>query len=198
MEPFYLVRLFFFAALPSISLVSSQEGSETDLNSGFKIEGKLYPPEQKGPDWFAKTRILVDGSRRVGYLREDNTFSVSGLPSGSYLVEVSNPDHFYEPVRIEITSKGKIRARKVNNIQPSQVTQVPYTLKLKSAGKFRYFHKREEWKITDMLMNPMVIMMLLPLLLITVLPKMMNDPETRREMEQMHQNINVQNQASYH
>ena len=38
-------------------------------------------------------------------------------------------------------------------------------------------------------------MMVLPLLLITVLPKMMNDPETKREMEQMHQSMNVQNQV---
>ncbi len=121
---------------------------------------------------------------------------VSGLPSGSYLVEVINPDYFYEPVRIDINSKGKIRARKVNNVQPTQVSQVSYPLKLKSLGKHRYFHKREEWKITDMLMNPMVMMMVLPLLLITVLPKMMNDPETRREMEQMQQNMNPQNQVS--
>ena len=63
-------------------------------------------------------------------------------------------------------------------------------------GKYSYFHKREEWKITDMLMNPMILMMVLPLLLITVLPKMMNDPETKREMEQMQANMNVQNQAS--
>ncbi len=48
-----------------------------------------------------------------------------------------------------------------------------------------------------MLMNPMVMMMVLPLLLITVLPKMMNDPETKREMEQMQQNMNVQNQVRY-
>ena len=46
-----------------------------------------------------------------------------------------------------------------------------------------------------MLMNPMVIMMILPLLLITVLPKMMNDPETKKEMEQMQQQMNVNNQV---
>ena len=67
---------------------------------------------------------------------------------------------------------------------------------MKTMGKYSYFHKREEWKITDMLMNPMILMMVLPLLLITVLPKMMNDPETKREMEQMQANMNVQNQAS--
>ena len=128
-------------------------------------------------------------------MQEDNTFSVQGLQPGSYLVEVVNADFYYEPVRVDITSKGKIRARKVNNVQPSQVNQVSYPLKMKSLGRHRYFQKREEWKITDMLMNPMVLMMVLPLLLITVLPKMMNDPETKKEMEQMQQNMNVQNQA---
>merc|ERR1712154_589434 len=96
--------------------------------------------------------------------------------------------------RVDINTKGKIRARKVNNVQPTQVNQVPYPLRLKTLGKFRYFQKREEWKVTDMLMNPMILMMVLPLLLITVLPKMMNDPETKREMEQMHQSMNMQNQ----
>ena len=72
-----------------------------------------------------------------------------------------------------------------------QVTQVPYPLKMKTMGRYSYFHKREEWKITDMLMNPMILMMVLPLLLITVLPKMMNDPETKKEMEQMQANMNA-------
>jgi len=31
----------------------------------------------------------------------------------------------------------------------------------------------------------MVLMMVLPLILIVILPKMMSDPETRREMEQV-------------
>ena len=73
---------------------------------------------------------------------------------------------------------------------------MPYPLKMKTMGRYSYFQKREEWKITDMLMNPMILMMVLPLLLITVLPKMMNDPETKREMEQMQANMNVQNQVS--
>ncbi len=72
-----------------------------------------------------------------------------------------------------------------------------YPLKLKTLGRHSYFQQREEWKITDMLMNPMVLMMILPLLLITVLPKMVNDPETKKEMEQMHQNMNVHHQVMH-
>lgn len=42
-----------------------------------------------------------------------------------------------------------------------------------------------------MLFNPMVMMMVLPLFLIMVLPKMMNDPDTKKEMEQ------IQNMAKF-
>lgn len=67
-----------------------------------------------------------------------------------------NPNYLYEPVRVEINSKGKFRARKVNLIQTSQVIQVPYPLKMRSISPFKYFQVREEWRVTDFLFNPMV------------------------------------------
>jgi hypothetical protein len=45
-----------------------------------------------------------------------------------------------------------------------QVNQVPYPLRLKALGRQGYFQQREEWKVTDILMNPMILMMVLPLL----------------------------------
>ena len=47
--------------------------------------------------------------------------------------------------------------------------------------------------MTDVLFNPMVMMMVLPLLLVTVLPKMMQDPDTKKEMEEIQAKMNVQN-----
>ena len=76
----------------------------------------------------------------------------------------------------------------------TQVNQLPYPIKAKPLGKYRYFEKREEWKVTDVLFNPMVMMMVMPLLLITVLPKMMQDPETKKDMEEMQAKMNVQTQ----
>lgn len=55
----------------------------------------------------------------------------------------------------------------------------------------RYFQIREQWRITDLLFNPMVMMMVLPLFFIMILPKMMNDPDTKKEMEQ------IQNMAKF-
>jgi len=88
--------------------------------------------------------------------REDGTFTINNVPSGSYVVEVANPDYAYEPVRVEINSKGKYRARRVNYIQTSQVVQVPYPLKMKPLKHFRYFQVREQWRVTDFLFSPMV------------------------------------------
>ena len=189
-----IMIFYLFCAALFVPMISGSDLDSEIENSSFQIEGKVTPPDPKPKDWYWSTRIYIDGGRRMAYIKEDNTFSITGLQSGSYLLEVSNPDFYYEPVRVDINSKGKVRARMVNNVQPTQVNQLPYPLRLKTPGRFKYFEKREEWKVTDMLMNPMVIMMVLPLLLITVLPKMMNDPETKREMEQMQQQMNVNNQ----
>jgi len=183
-----------FAAF-SKAVEVSDGGASDDIASGFKIEGKLVTPEPKPLDWHWNTRILIDGGRMSAFIKEDHSFVINGLSSGSYLIEVTNPDFFYEPVRVDITSKGKIRARKVNNLQPSQVNQLPYPLKMKPITRFNYFQKREEWKVSDVLMNPMILMMVLPLLLVTVLPKMMGDPETQKEVQEMQRNMaNQRNQ----
>ena len=122
------------AALFLVFLTASASAQETDTSddagSGFKIEGKLVTPEPKPLDWHWNTRILVDGGRKSAFIKEDHSFVIHGLPSGSYLIEVTNPDFYYEPVRVDITSKGKMRARKVNNLQPSQVNQVSSTIRL--------------------------------------------------------------------
>lgn len=96
-------------------------------------------------------------NNELNFFREDGTFVISNIPSGSYIVEVVNPNYFYEPVRVEINSKGKFRARKVNLIQTSQIIQVPYPLKMRPLSPFRYFQVREQWRVTDFLFNPMVI-----------------------------------------
>jgi len=181
------------------SILCTQGQTDTlDHDSGqaglYKIEGKVTPPDVLPAGWYSKTTVTIDGGKRRAFLKEDNSFVFQGLSPGTYLVEVFTPDYVYEQVRVDINSKGKHRARKNNPVQPNQVTQLPYPIKAKPLGKFRYFEKREEWKITDVLFNPMVMMMVMPLLLITVLPKMMQDPETKKEMEEMQAKMNVQSQ----
>jgi len=163
---------------------SSAEAS--DGTNWYSIEGRVNAPDKKpSSDWFVGTQVVVNGGEHIGLLREDGTFIVQGIPSGSHVVEVLHSQLHYESTRVDITTKGKIRARKVNHLQPSQVSHVTYPLRFTPLGAYRYFQAREQWRITDILLSPMVLMMILPLVLIVILPKMMSDPETRREMEQV-------------
>ncbi|KAK5852728.1 hypothetical protein PBY51_006573 [Eleginops maclovinus] len=152
----------------------------------FKIEGRAVVPGVKTQDWVSTARIFVEGEEFVGFVRTDGSFAVNDVPSGSYVVEVITPNYRFEPVRVDITSKGKMRARLVNYIKTSEVIRQPYPLQIRANGPQTYFMKRETWGWTDFLMNPMVMMMVLPLLIIVLLPKVVNtnDPEMRKEMEQ--------------
>ncbi|KAK2855950.1 hypothetical protein Q5P01_004685 [Channa striata] len=162
-------------------------GAATQANGDrFKIEGRAIVPGVKTQDWVSAARVLVEGEEYVGFLRADGSFAVNDVPSGSYVVEVVTPTYKFEPVRVDITSKGKMRARVVNYIKTSEVVRLAYPLQIRSSGSHVYFMKRETWGWTDFLMNPMVMMMVLPLLIIVLLPKVVNtnDPEMRKEMEQ--------------
>lgn len=95
---------------------------------------------------------------------------------------MANKEFIFEHFRIDITSKGKIRCRKLNLLQPASVNTVQYPIKFLAKQPARYFRMREQWRVTDFLMNPMVLMMVVPFLLIMVLPKLVNtsDPEFQR------------------
>lgn len=183
----YVVPLLAIVSLIGATAADSSI-DEFEESGRYTIEGKVYPPELFGGSdltWQIDTHISINGGEYKGFLKDDGSFVISSVPSGSYVVEILNPDYYYESVRVEINPKGKFRARKLNYVQPSQVVQVPYPLKLKALTRFRYFQQREQWKITDFLFNPMVLMMILPLFIMLILPKMMSDPETKKEMENL-------------
>lgn len=49
--------------------------------------------------------------------RKDGSFLLTGVLPGSYIVEISHINYVFEPVRVDITSKGKFRARRLNLLQ---------------------------------------------------------------------------------
>lgn len=57
----------------------------------------------------AHVLAILKCNRMYCYFRTDGSFVVHDVPSGSYVVEVISPAHKFEPVRVDITSKGKMR-----------------------------------------------------------------------------------------
>uniref|UniRef100_H2ZH01 Endoplasmic reticulum membrane protein complex subunit 7 n=1 Tax=Ciona savignyi TaxID=51511 RepID=H2ZH01_CIOSA len=154
-----------------------------------KVHGRIYLPNHKE---MAETTIIMDGGLYKCFMKSDGSFSFHNVETGSYVIEVLSPSYMFEPVRVDISSKGKVRARKLNNLKPSSVTLVKYPLDLKPLGLMKYFQQREKFSILDMLKNPMVLMMVLPMLMLVVLPKLMNtsDPEFQKEMEESMKKFN--------
>lgn len=75
---------------------------EYDGSSGlYTIEGKVYAPEifsLADLSWQRDTSITINDGEYAGFLRDDGTFVISGVPSGSFVVEIANPDYYYESV----------------------------------------------------------------------------------------------------
>uniref|UniRef100_A0A7M5UF63 ER membrane protein complex subunit 7 beta-sandwich domain-containing protein n=2 Tax=Clytia hemisphaerica TaxID=252671 RepID=A0A7M5UF63_9CNID len=154
----------------------------------FKIEGKVSVSKDRSrpTDWQSETSILVDSGAYKGFLKSDGTFVINNIPSGSYIVEVASANYLFDRFRVDINKGGKIRARQLNLLQPKAVHVVPYPLRFVASKPAPFFEIRETMKVTDFLFNPMVIMMVLPLIFVVIMPKMMSmaDPEAQKEMQE--------------
>lgn len=131
---------FFYFFLKIAILVQADTSLEDENDSStnrYVIEGRVFPLSDYAvnqPNWQANTRIYVNGGELIGFVKKDGSFVVHNVPPGSYIVEVLNPEYAFEQARVEINSKGKYRARKVNHIKTSEVVVLPYPLKMKALG----------------------------------------------------------------
>jgi hypothetical protein len=190
-------KVFFIISIISLATSAASQNRNDGSAPHFTVDGTAMTSQNELFTIYGKvnirmdeldleaTRILVDDGKYVGFLRSDGTFTIPGLTSNSYVVEVVGPRNVYEPVRVDINSKGKIRTRRLNLIQPTDVTMLRYPMTFESKGYPNYFFKREQFRVLDILMSPMVLMMVVPLLLVVLLPKLVNqDPELQKELQQ--------------
>ncbi|VDM32636.1 unnamed protein product [Hydatigera taeniaeformis] len=149
------------------------------LVRGTDIEGTIVAPIDASPNWAVETKVRVDGNRYLGFIKPDGSFIISDVAPGSYLVEFTNPTFLFQPVRVDINSKGKIRARSVNVLRTTAVKAITHPLRITTVGKAMYFQPREQLRTLDLLLNPTVLCMVIPLLFVMLIPKLMdtNDPE---------------------
>ncbi|KAH8410156.1 hypothetical protein KR009_007098, partial [Drosophila setifemur] len=152
----------------------------------FSIEGTILAPDIKlnlPETWMSEISLSINNGEFKGFVRLDGRFLISAVPNGSHVLHVDHPDVHFHQVRVEITGKGKYRARKVNYIQPSVVTQLAYPLRLQPIGRRRYFLNRQQWQIVDVILNPMILVLVVPVILMMVVTRVMSDPEAKMELE---------------
>lgn len=132
----------------------------------FYIDGRVklnVGGEEIDENWTQETRIVVDDGQHIGIPKPDGRFRINNLPAGSYVVEATHPKYAFEPIRVDINSRGRRRARQLNRHQLSDVRPLPYPLRLTARRKKVHFAERNTWTIIDNLCNPTTL--LLPLLI---------------------------------
>lgn len=92
-------------SLVSYAIADLDVDDITEESGRFTIEGKVYSPEiyASNVNWQKDTAISINNGEYNGYLKEDGTFFISNVPSGSYVVEIINPDYMYESVSMQNT-----------------------------------------------------------------------------------------------
>ncbi|EDV33317.1 uncharacterized protein Dana_GF23830 [Drosophila ananassae] len=182
---FGLVQPSLGTTIPSSSSGLLIPSNVTD-QTFYKVEGIILAADRRlnlDSSWMSDITLSIDNGDIKGFVRLDGRFVISGVPNGSHILEVQHPEIHFHQVRIEITGKGKYRARKVNYIQPSMVSHMHYPLRLHPLYRRKYFWTRQQWHFMDLILNPMVLIMVVPLILMMIVPRIINDPETKKELE---------------
>jgi len=130
-------------------------------------------------------RVVLNGGAYSAIPRHDGSFKLHGVAPGAYLLEVLDTQSVWPTVRLEVTATtpAKARALLTHSRQP-----LPFPLPLEPlVAKPSFFEKREGFKWSSLLMNPMVMMMGVTVLIMFVVPNMMKnmDPEALKEMQSM-------------
>lgn len=160
------------------------------------LEGQItqIPPQLRDMPGF--DNMLLDvlvqlegapGTSQWTKLLPSGKFIFYNVPAGnSYIISAGGAQLKFRPVRVDVNSKGSMRARELDRIDPHKIEKLPYPIQLRFMGIPQFFHKRQKIDIIGMVMgNPMILMMGVSFLLMMILPKMtdMNDPEMKKQME---------------
>ncbi|SPP89534.1 blast:ER membrane protein complex subunit 7 homolog [Drosophila guanche] len=178
---FYLAFVFADVVVP----VKNDVAIATPL---YTIEGYILPPNLNlglNHRWLSEITLSINGGQYKGFVRTDGRFVISGVPYGSHVVEVYHPDIYFRPVRVEINAKGKYRVRALSYVEPGTISQIAYPLRLPAAKRRKYFTEREQWRFVDFILNPMFLIMLAPVLMLMIVPRIIRDPQTKRELENL-------------
>lgn len=74
---------------------------DIDSTGSYQIEGRILAPElefHSVPNWQRNTVVSINDGEYTGYLTERGEFVISGVPAGSYVVDIVNAEYYYESV----------------------------------------------------------------------------------------------------
>ncbi|KAL7669818.1 hypothetical protein ACOME3_004764 [Neoechinorhynchus agilis] len=154
----------------------------------FSIEGSVLPCPNA--DVLLNAWISIDDNHRIAHFDRNGRFVATRVSHGSHIVRLMHPDVHFQPIRVDISTRGKYRVRRANILQQDLYggdLNLPYPVvfDFKSAQLIQYEQKPlNRFALREILMNPMVLMMVVPVIILVLLPKLIEgDPQVKEDLQ---------------
>jgi ER membrane protein complex subunit 7 len=138
----------------------------------------------------SSTHAVLLGPPGIRYdvpLRRDNTFIFPSLETASYLLSIHSRDHFFPPMRIDVTSQEgsseqsisawqTFRGNEWSNKGPHYGTgEGELSIEVRPMGEKQFYQERQGFSLVSFLRSPMILMALVSVLMIFGLPYLMDN-----------------------
>lgn len=167
-------------------LISAALTSAARLTISIPPSPPLLPNPATLP---SSTHAVLLGPPGVRYdvpLRRDNSFIFPSLDSASYLLSIHSRDHFFPPLRIDVSSEGSsepsisawqtFRGNEWSNKGPHYGTgQDELSIEVRPIGEKQFYQERQGFSLVSFLRSPMILMGLVSVLFIFGLPYLMDN-----------------------
>ena len=155
----------------------------------YTLRGKIVLPGEPRPPML---RISLNAGEYWAYSRFDGSFVVDGVAAGTYNLDVLSAAYSFARYKVNVRAGGA-RVQALEYPYPgAQKQSAPYPLVVRPVGRLAYFVPRQTYGLSQVLKNPMMLMMGFTMLMVFVMPRMMKnmDPE---EMEKMQEQMGSSN-----
>ena len=171
MTMLHLVALF----LASIQLVLA--------STTTTINGHLRLPDEKQLN---STKIVLNSGEFITYSRSDGTFSFYGVPSGIHVLDVHSHIYHFGQVKIQLLEEQLDAPKCIEYAYPgAPKVAIPHPLVMTAHARYEYFEPSGGFNPMMLLKNPMFLMMIVGVGMMTLMPMMMEnlEPEERERMQ---------------
>ncbi|KAG8898868.1 hypothetical protein FRB99_007091 [Tulasnella sp. 403] len=166
------------------------------------------------------TKVVLDGGRWKADVLRDGRFVLRDVDPGSYVFEVLARDHYFDQLRVDVTTAQPPKDGVPNTSAPAPTptnlvvevrplplgtphnatplpAPLPYPIKVAARQKKVYFEPKEDFSVLAMFRNnPVMLLMAGSAVMMFMMPKLLAsmDPEDRKELlERQSKMMAVQN-----
>lgn len=131
---------------------------------------------------YKNIEIYLNGNDKQykSFPKRDGSFVIYNVQHGPYLMEISSPEFYFSPIRVDVSRKepGKVRMKYTvdNSILPS-----PNNIQPQSRINYFQTSKNIFSVLSGLISNPIILLMGVMMILMMIIQKM--DPEAMNELK---------------